>query len=204
MHWEMKHRNCLVLLDYWRALRGRGSVPDQNDIRPQALKAILPHVFILDNSDRAGPVFRLAGTAVCEQFGFELRGAPFLSYWEAQCQPLVASMLRNARNALEPVCLYSIATHAGGGWGEFETALAPLAHDGKAGVRFIGVMQPVAHVPRLRYGGIVSQRLVVSEVACVPPKPDVIESRAVPQPPSSIRLAFLRLSTLLAADRSRA
>lgn len=111
-------------------------------------------------------------------------------------------MLRNAQIAFEPVCMHSVATHAGGGWGEFETALAPLSHDGKAGERFIGVMQPVAQLPRMRYGGIVSQRLVVSEIACVPPKPEVIERRPMAQPPSSIRLAFSRLSTLLAADRS--
>jgi hypothetical protein len=160
----MKLKTCSALLDYWKSLRGGSALPDQSKIQPRALKKILPHVFILDGTDCDNPLYRLAGTAICDLFGLELRGCSFLANWETQSRRTVASLLHCALDSREPVFLRSVATHSGGGWTECEIVLAPLAHNGATGGRFLGAMQPIAQVPRLRYGDIVSQRLVVSDL----------------------------------------
>src|SRR4029077_9168850 len=86
-HWaarDMKHKNSHLLVGYWSRLRRGRDVPDQTDIDPRQLKRMLSSVFILDAENPARPIYRLAGTGLCERFGFELKGTGFLAHWEAQ------------------------------------------------------------------------------------------------------------------------
>ena len=80
----MKHKNSHLLVGYWSRLRKGREVPDQTDIDPRAIKRLLSYTFILDCENPARPVYRLAGTALCERFGFELKGTSFLAHWESQ------------------------------------------------------------------------------------------------------------------------
>src|SRR5207244_9222354 len=81
---DMKHKNSHLLVGYWSRLRRGRDVPDQTDIDPRAIKRLLSYTFILDCENPARPVYRLAGTALCERFGFELKGTSFLAHWESQ------------------------------------------------------------------------------------------------------------------------
>src|ERR1700744_4944560 len=86
-HWgkrSMKHKNSHLLVGYWSRLRKGRDVPDQTDIDPRAVKRMLSYAFILDCENPGRPVYRLAGTALCERFGFELKGTGFLAHWESQ------------------------------------------------------------------------------------------------------------------------
>ena len=67
----MKHKNSHLLVGYWSRLRKGRDVPDQTDIDPRAIKRMLPYVFILDAENPSRPIYRLAGTSLCERFGFE-------------------------------------------------------------------------------------------------------------------------------------
>lgn len=186
----MKQKYCSALLDYWKSLREGNALPDQSKIQPKALKKILPHVFILDGTDCDNPIYRLAGTAVCDLFGLELRGSSFLANWETQSRRTIADLLRASLDGGEPIFLRSMATHSGGGWTECEIVLAPLAHSGSAGGRFLGAMQPIAQAPRLRYGDVVSQRLVVSEVSSLQPKTGNTEARSPVQRTAQARMVL--------------
>ena len=64
----MKHKNSHLLVGYWSRLRRGRSAPFQGDIDPRAIKRLLSYVFILDCENPARPVYRLAGTALCERF----------------------------------------------------------------------------------------------------------------------------------------
>ena len=76
----MKHKNSHLLVGYWSRLRKGRDVPDQTDIDPRAIKRLLSYTFILDCENPARPMYRLAGTALCERFGFELKGTGFLAH----------------------------------------------------------------------------------------------------------------------------
>src|ERR1700749_4523000 len=126
----MKHRNSHLLVGYWSRLRKGLAVPDQSDIDPRALKRMLSSVFILDAENPARPIYRLAGTALCERFGFELKGTGFLAHWEPQSSLALSSLLRQALTLTKPVCLSSIGASADCGMVELETVLAPISFNG--------------------------------------------------------------------------
>src|SRR6185312_3268876 len=104
----MKHKNSHLLVGYWSRLRKGRDVPDQTDIDPRAIKRLLSYTFILDCENPARPIYRLAGTALCERFGFELKGTSFLAHWESQSGMSLASLLRQSLKLAQPVCLSSI------------------------------------------------------------------------------------------------
>src|ERR1700689_3284043 len=132
----MKHRNSHLMVGYWSRLRNGRDVPDQTDIDPRQIKRLLSYTFILDCENPSRPVYRLAGTALCERFGFELKGTGFLAHWEYQSGLALASLLRQALKARQPVCLSSIAATADNGMVELETILTPVSFNGGPHPRF--------------------------------------------------------------------
>jgi hypothetical protein len=160
----MKHKNSHLLVGYWSRLRKGRAVPDQTDIDPRAIKRMLSSVFILDVDSASRPIYRLAGTALCEQFGFELRGTGFLAHWEAQSAHALSSLLRQALTLRQPLCLSSIGSSAGAGMVELETVLAPVSFNGEEPTRFIGMIQILSDQSLLAGRPIAFQRLAGSQL----------------------------------------
>ncbi len=177
----MKHKNSHLLVGYWSRIRNGRPVPDQTDIDPRAIKRLLAHTFILDMRDAAHPVYRLAGTGMCDYFGFELKGTGFLSMWETQSRHAIASLLRQALRLNMPVSISSIASTTDCGMIELETVLAPISFNGTEPTRFVGLVQVVSDVSKLAGRPIAFQRLVDSQIvfedeplstfSAVPPPP---------------------------------
>src|SRR3954467_14604870 len=126
----MKHKNSHLLVGYWSRLRKGREVPDQTDIDPRAIKRLLSYTFILDYENPARPVYRLAGTGLCERFGFELKGTSFLAHWESQSTLSLAPLLSQSLKAGQPLCLSSIAATADNGMVELESVLTPVSLQG--------------------------------------------------------------------------
>ena len=160
----MKHKNSHLLVGYWSRLRKGRQVPDQTDIDPRAIKRMLPYVFILDAENPARPIYRLAGTGLCERFGFELKGTGFLAHWEAQSGAALASLLQQALKLKQPVCLSSIGASADCGMVELETVLAPISFGPGTPTRFIGMIQILSDASQLRGRPIAFQRLAASQL----------------------------------------
>lgn len=160
----MKHRNSHLLVGYWDRLRKGRDVPDQTDIDPRAIKRILANVFILESSDTGRPLYRLAGTAHCEQYGGELKGMSFLARWESESRSALATVLRQALRVRQPVCISSIGATENCGMVELETVLAPVTFGDGAPTRFIG-MTLVIGDPTARAGQpITFERLLTSQL----------------------------------------
>lgn len=116
---------------YWEAKRGGRTMPARRDIEPAEIKALLPHLSIADLS--AAPLrvrYRLAGTRICESFGFNITGhwlheldvTSDLSFWMAQYERMMATQA--------PVFGRTTGTEGSielfrAGW-----ALFPLSNDG--------------------------------------------------------------------------
>lgn len=176
----MKHRNSHLLVGYWSRLCAGRDVPDQADIDPRALKRMLPHVFIIDGRDCARPTYRLAGTALCDRFGMELRGMSFFAHWEAQSrEPLIRLLTRSFRNR-QPVWLAAIGTTEKCAVVEMETVLAPLAFGTGAPQRFLGITQFLGDLTPLGGRPIAYQRLIDSGTDC---EHDSADSADPPPPP---------------------
>ena len=160
----MKHKNSHLLVGYWSRLRKGRDVPDQTDIDPRAIKRMLSQVFILDVENPQRPIYRLAGTSLCQRFGFELKGTGFLAHWEAQSSLALASLLRQALELKQPVCLTSIGASADCGMVEIETVLCPISFNGEEPTRFIGLIQILSDQTQLGGKPIAFQRLAASQL----------------------------------------
>jgi hypothetical protein len=184
----MKHKNSHLLVGYWSRLRKGREVPDQTDIDPRAIKRLLSYTFILDYENPARPLYRLAGTALCERFGFELKGTSFLAHWEAQSTLSLVSLLRQAMASRQPVCLSSVAATADSGMVELETILTPVSMNGGAPNRFFGMVQMLSDPAPLLGRSIAYERLVGSQL--IQEDETFIEddqSHRPPPPPAMLR-----------------
>jgi hypothetical protein len=182
----MKHKNSHLLVGYWSRLRKGRDVPDQADIDPRAIKRLLSYTFILDCENPARPLYRLAGTALCERFGFELKGTSFLGHWESQSGLALSSLLRQALKVRQPLCLSSIAATADNGMVELETILTPVSFNGGEPSRFFGMVQMLSDPTPLLGRSIAYERLVGSQLVQEEPMP-VYDQNQPPPPPPSLR-----------------
>ena len=165
----MKHRNSHLFVGYWSRLRRGRTVPDQTDIDPRSIKRMLSYVFILEASDPARPVYRLAGTSLCARYGIELKGSNFLAHWEGQSRGTLSMLLKQALQTHQPVCLSSIASTGDCGMVELETVLAPVSFDpdgfgDDTPKRFIGMVQILSDINQLNGRAIAFERLVGSQL----------------------------------------
>jgi hypothetical protein len=192
----MKHKNSHLLVGYWSRLRQGRGVPMQREIDPRAIKRFLPYVFILDCEDAARPIYRLAGTSLCERFGYELKGTNFLGHWEAQSSLSLAPLLSQARQANQPLCLSSIAATADNGMAEMESVLTPISRDGGQPTRFLGLVQMLSNPAPLLRRTIAYERLIGSQLIQEgePRHDQVLPPPPPPAPPKSHPKApYLRL-----------
>ncbi len=182
----MKHKNSHLLVGYWSRLRKGRDVPDQTDIDPRAIKRLLPYVFIVEADNPNRPVYRLAGTALCERFGFEMKGTGFLTHWEAQSSLALSSLLQQALFLKQPVCLTSIGATADCGMVELETVLLPIKFGEGKPTRFLGMIQIMSDVTQL-YGRPISfQRLAASQIIREDDPVALQNSNPPPPPPPPV------------------
>ena len=185
----MKHKNSHLLVGYWSRLRNGRDVPDQTDIDPRQIKRLLSYTFILDCENVSRLVYRLAGTALCERFGFELKGTGFLAHWESQSGLALASLLRQALKLRQPVCLSSIAATADNGMVELETTLTPVSFNGGEPKRFFGLVQMLSDPTPLLGRAIAYERLIASQLIREDePLPHYDQNIPPPPPPPSMIL----------------
>ncbi len=78
----MRHYVTRTLFDHWSSLGQSKRLPARSEIDPLQIKDALPNTFILERIDPDHLVFRLAGTALCENYGREFRDQNFLQLWE--------------------------------------------------------------------------------------------------------------------------
>ena len=191
----MKHRNSHLLVGYWSRLRRGRDVPDQCDIDPRALKRMLSFVFILDAADAAHPNYRLAGTSLCDRYGFELKGTSYIAHWEAGSRSALAGLLRQSLALKQPVAISSFGTTPEGAVVEMETVLAPITFGSGQPTRFVGITLVLSDPSPLAGQPIAFQRFVGSQFVNEneplasytpppPPAPPVVRSlRSHPKAP---------------------
>jgi hypothetical protein len=88
------------LRDYWESKRRGRTAPPRADIDPAEIKPLLPHLLIADLfADPLRVRFRLAGTRVCDAFGFNIAGrwleeldlTADIGFWLAQYERMIAT-----------------------------------------------------------------------------------------------------------------
>ncbi len=138
-----KTRAARDLLAYWYRLAAGRQAPRRDEIQPRDIKRHLPEMFILELERPGTFTFRLAGTALCANYGFELRGEDFSSFWQGQGRATMTGLLERVVGNAEPVLVELAAESMRERQVRFELMLLPLAAaDGRLS-RVLGCMTPL-------------------------------------------------------------
>jgi hypothetical protein len=150
----MKHRSSRELYAYWNDLRAGRAMPDRDLVDPAALRTILADVFILENSSRGEPIFRIAGTRVCGLFGHELKGTPLDEPWAPGDRSRLLAVAKACQDNAVVAVAGVRATSPSQRAVMLEMILLPLRHHGQTHRRMIGSLSQHADTLALDYGSI--------------------------------------------------
>ncbi len=140
----MKQTASLWLYSYWNELRNGRKAPNRFEIEPVKIGPLLPETFILETDDTRSFRFRLAGTRICETYGYELKGLDFISFWKDRNErEAVESLLHTIKEDGSAGLLEFTAFNEEGESCRFEILLLPLIHSGTCVNRIMGSLSPV-------------------------------------------------------------
>lgn len=139
----MKHAFTRALFNYWNEQRGCRPAPERSDIDPGHIRHVLGDTFIL-TADFADEIrFRLAGTRVCALFTREIKGEAFSGLWGEQSRKEIDDLLASLTSEKIGAVAGVIGRAEDGAEVELELLLLPLAHDGQARIRALGILIPL-------------------------------------------------------------
>jgi hypothetical protein len=160
----MKHKTSDLLFAYWNSVRGHRVAPLRFEIDPSRISTILPFTFILERCDAETFNFRLAGTRMCDAFGYELRGTNFLDGWQTIDRlPLLRQFSMLTRHGTVGIVSLEIAA-AGEQGVECELMLLPLRQSREAIDRVLGAFSPLRSAGWIGEKPVASKRVVANEL----------------------------------------
>lgn len=134
----MHQRTNQVLYAYWNDVRGDRIAPRRFDVEPAQIGGILAETFILECGAGEPAVFRLAGTRICDQFGREFRGTPFLEVLHPADRTAIAAQFEEVRNQGAVLVLETEASLDLRRSVRFEMMILPLIHTDSTISRILG------------------------------------------------------------------
>jgi hypothetical protein len=191
----MKQKTSQTLFAYWNGVRGERMAPRRFEIEPARIASILPETFILERLDSDTFLHRLAGTRLCEQFGFEFRGTNFLDGWNEDDRHIIAQQLAQA-SAQGGVLVLDVEA---GPLDQtrprvaFETTLMPLVHTSATVTRLLGSSSAIDPPAWLGSEKLTTRRLTAHHVVWPDGRPHAVVDRHRNQAPFLASLAGARL-----------
>jgi hypothetical protein len=179
----MKQRTVQTLYGYWNALRAGRIAPRRLEIEPSRIGSILSETFMLERTDPATCRYRLAGTRLCEIFGFELRGTNLLDGWsEADRRTLAHHMTATCGQGAVTLIEFEAGADSTRRV-QLEAILLPLVHDGTSIDRVIGAMSAMSSPNWLGHERLRERRLIRHEMIWPDGRPHAVIERAGRQAP---------------------
>lgn len=138
---EMIHSEIRALYNYWERLRAGRPCPYRAEVDPRDMDGDARHLFVLEDLGQGNLRFRLAGTALIDAFGYELRGMSARSVMEGQARESFVALI--AETLAEPGVGYArlFAPDRVTVW---EVVLLPLRGNFGQIDRLIGCLHPVS------------------------------------------------------------
>lgn len=131
------------VIDCWHAARGARQVPLRNQIAPAPLGSALGHCFIAALVNPRVARLRIAGSALCELMGMDVRGMPLTAFFVPATRPLVIQatehLARGVRAILPMAAEHGLRRPPMDGL----LVLLPLSSDGSRIDMALGVLDTV-------------------------------------------------------------
>jgi hypothetical protein len=178
----MKQRTVQTLYGYWNALRAGRLAPRRLEIEPSRIGSILSETFMLERTEAATCRYRLAGTRLCEIFGYELRGTNMLDGWtEADRRTLARHLSATCEQGAVTLIEFEAGDRARSV--ALEAILLPLVHDGVSIGRVIGAMSAMSSPHWLGHEKLRERRLLRHELIWPDGRPHAVVERTGRQVP---------------------
>ncbi len=176
----MRQKTSIEIFTYWERIRGDADAPLRNLIQPSAVSHILPELFILENTADDNPRFRLAGTAICNLMGREIRGENFAALWAGSQQDDPVRIASGVMTHVVPASMNATGYCISGRSMTFELMLLPVRTSSDICDRLLGCLTPSVHPSslgneRLEFLALDRSRLLYERPARLidtPPHPD--------------------------------
>ncbi|MEM7056913.1 MAG: PAS domain-containing protein [Pseudomonadota bacterium] len=139
---EMIHSELRSLYTYWDALRAGRKTPLRSDIDPRDMDCDARNLFILENLGRGNIRFRLAGTAIVDAFGMELRGMNARAIMSTGSRESFTALITETLE--DPGVGYARLRNAADDAVVWEISLLPLRSDFGMIDRVIGCLHPLS------------------------------------------------------------
>ena len=136
--------------EYWEGLRAGRLAPLRTDVDPREMPCDVRHVFILEVLSTGNIRFRVAGSALVEAFGMELRGMNARSIMAPESRESFSALMNEALE--DPGIGYARLISPNNPDAMWEISLLPLRSDFGAIDRLIGVLVPVGGGTTRRVG----------------------------------------------------
>ncbi len=174
---EMIHSEIRALYNYWERLRAGRPCPYRAEVDPRDMEGDARHLFVLEDLGQGNLRFRLAGTALIDAFGYELRGMSARSVMEGQARESFVALI--AETLAEPGVGYA-RLFAPDGVTVWEVVLLPLRGNFGQIDRLIGCLHPVSG--RTPEAGDVPLRFTIDAMSIRPVNagPDTVHGDAMP------------------------
>lgn len=167
----MIHSQLRALHSYWNEIRAGRATPMRSDIDPRAMECDARNLFILEDLGRGNVRFRLAGTAIVDSFGMELRGMNARAIMSTGSRESFTALVAEVLE--DPGTGYARLHNAADDSEVWEINLLPLRSDFGMIDRVIGCLHPLSvsarrtgHVTPLRFR--IEQMSVEPVIASVP------------------------------------
>jgi hypothetical protein len=160
---EMIHSEIRALYNYWDGLRAGRPCPYRAEVDPRDMTCDARHLFLLEDMGEGNPRFRLAGTALLDAFGYDLRGMSARSIMSGQARESFVALIEETM------------AETGIGYGRllapdletvWEVLLLPLRGNFGSVDRLIGCLHPVSR--RMPQAGAVPLRFTIAEMSIRP------------------------------------
>ncbi|MBY8975619.1 PAS domain-containing protein [Rhodobacteraceae bacterium NNCM2] len=174
---DMLHTQTRALFAYWDQLRAGRDVPFRSEINPREMNCDARHLFILEHLGNSNIRFRLAGSAIGDAFGMELRGMSIRAIMEGKSRESIAALIAEVLD--EPGVGYARLIEDSASATNWEIVLLPLRSDFGKIDRVIGALHPVSGAPSQAGIDVSSLRFIIDEMAIRPldrPAPSFVEA----------------------------
>lgn len=114
---------------YWEALRTDGRLPERSALDPRGLGGVLDRVFLAERIGRGLVQVRIAGSALADFAGMDVRGLPLSVLFAAESRPQLGKSLEQVFDAPAVAELDLGSDRAAGGGLIARMLLLPLADD---------------------------------------------------------------------------
>jgi hypothetical protein len=173
---------------YWEGLRCEGRLPSRAALDPRGFGGVLDRVFLAERIGKGLVQVRVAGSALAELAGTDLRGLPLSCLFTPESRPLLALALEEvfAAPAVAEIDLGSDRDRAG--LAVARLLLLPLEEEGDCR-QLLGVVGFGPRIAACKFQ-VLGRR---SERLTLPPKPVEEPTVEAPAAPAALRGSHLRL-----------